>query len=244
MNDLPLTEPTPPQPPQRVARKPNGGATKATAAPALPAEYARLDLLAPVKLPDGDVSREVVVYRPTCRIMCDVLDTIKNAVQIERFVRGCCRAVKSDDQPVQFGPGELCSIDGAELASILGSMSDDAEQVHIEDMCDGVTTPILYTLQRPIKMRPEEDAETVHQFEFQARKVGDVAEFLDARSETTSFHTFMRLFAKPLGLQIPMMSDALINSLDFLDYLVIRRQIMGKFTTPQKRWKPASSNGP
>ena len=62
------------------------------------------------------------------------------------------------------------------------------------------------------------------------------------RGETREFHTFMKTFGKPLGLRFPLMSDALINALDFLDYLVIRRQVLPKFVTSRSRWKRASTS--
>src|SRR5262249_26818505 len=109
---------------------------------------------------------------------------------------------------------------------------------------DGVTSPIIYTLQRPVKLTPTDDGEVVSQFEFLSRSVGDISEFLDARGETREFHTFMRTFGKPLGVRIPIMTDILINAIDFLDYLVSRRQIMGKFITSRNRWKKASLPAP
>lgn len=205
-----------------------------------PQEYGRLELLAPISLENGAEAHEVVIYRPTCRTMTEVLDTPRLHVQIERFVNACCRAVNGTGEALAFSGKELSSIDGAELATVITSMSEDADNVVIEDSGgDGITSPMVYTLQRPINMVGSD--ETIHQIAFEARRVREIAEFLDATGETRQFHTFMRTFGKPLGVKIPVMSDAVINALDFLDYLVIRRQIMGKFTTSRGRWKKASS---
>lgn len=203
-------------------------------------EYGRLELLQPIPLDNGAEAHEIVIYRPSCRAMTETLDTMRLNVQIERFVEGCCKALNGTGEPLAFKGRELSSIDGSELASVITAMSEDADAVILEESGDGITAPLVYTLQRPITMSPGENGETVHQFEFMARRVADISEFLDARGETREFHTFMRTFGKPLGLRIPIMTDALINALDFLDYLVIRRQIMGKFINSRNRWKRAS----
>jgi len=203
-------------------------------------EYGRLSLLAPINL-DGVDIHEIVVYRPNCRLMTEVLDTSRLGVQIERFVRACCRGLNGTGEPLEFAGRELSSIDGGELASIIQSMSEDAEAVVIDESGDGITTPLVYTLQRPIALTQREDAEKVRQFAFEAKRVADISEFLDARGETREFHTFMRTFGKPLAVSVPIMTDALINALDFLDYLVIRRQILPKFILSRNRWKRVSS---
>jgi len=217
----------------------------AKAGPPPPEEYGRLQLLAPIKLANGGESQEVVIYRPTCRVMTEALDTTRLHVQIERFVEGCCRGVNGTGEAYPFSGGELSSPDGSELASVINAMSQDADDVVLDIAGDGVTIPIIYTLQRPIELTPGKlETEKVEQFEFMARKIGEISEYLDARGETREFHTFMRTFGKPLGIRIPIMTDILINSLDFLDYLVIRRQIMGKFISSRNRWKKASSLAP
>lgn len=203
-------------------------------------EYARLPLLLPIRLPNGSESHEIIIYRPPCNIMTEVLDTVKLNVQIERFVSGSCKAMNGTGSPISFDGGELSSVDGAELASIITAMSNDADTVMIDEGGDGITEALLYTLKRPVQMGEE----TVRQFEFKARKIGDISEYLDARGETREFHTFMRTFGKPVGLRFPLMSDALINALDFLDYLVIRRQVLPKFVTSRSRWKRASLSAP
>lgn len=204
-------------------------------------EYGRLDLLAPITLGDGAQVHEIIIYRPSCRAMTEVLDTGRLNVQIERFVDACCRGLNGTGQPLEFPGNQLSSIDGSELASVITSMSDDADRVTLDETGDGITAPLVYTLQRPIKMSLGDNGESVMQFAFEARRVSEIQEFLDARGETKEFHTFMRVFGKPLGLRIPLMTDVLINSLDFLDYLVIRRQILPKFISSRNRWKRASS---
>jgi len=209
----------------------------------MPQEYGRLKLLQPITLSNGSESEEIVIFRPTCRAMTEVLDTARLNVQIERFVEACCRAVNGAADPLPFAGAELNSIDGSELASVITAMSQDADAIVVEENGDGITQPIIYTLQSPVRLNPV-DGETVAQFEFIARKVSEITEYLDARGETREFHTFMRTFGKPLGIRIPVMTDALINALDFLDYLVIRRQIVPKFVTSRNRWKKASLLAP
>lgn len=201
-------------------------------------EYARVPLLAPITLSNGSMCNEIIVYRPPCHVMTEVLDTVKLNVQIERFVSGCCKAMNGTGTPVAFDGGELSSIDASEFASIIGAMSNDADTMLVEESGDGITEPFLYTLKRPVQMGDE----TVRQFEFKARKISDISEYLDARGETREFHSFMRTFGKPIGLRFPLMSDALINALDFEDYLRIRRQVLPKFVTSRSRWKKASLN--
>lgn len=215
----------------------------ANAPPVQREEYGRLELLQPIPLEGGNEAHEIIIFRPSCRAMTEVLDTVKLNVQIDRFVEACCRALNGTGEPLTFRGTELSSVDGSELASVIASMSEDADAVQLEDTGDGITQPFVYTLQRPIKLSPGDDGESLYQVAFEARKVSEISEFLDARGETKEFHTFMRTFGKPLGLRVPIMSDAIINALDFLDYLVIRRQVLPKFITSRNRWKKASSLG-
>lgn len=206
-------------------------------------EYGRLPLLLPVPLKNGIEAHEIVIYRPTCRALAEVLDTVRLGPQIERFVANCCKAVNGTGEAYEFNGQDLSSVDGSELAAVIGAMSEEADGVKLsDDLGDGISQPLIYTLKRPIKMSEKDDAETVLQLEFQARRVGEISDFLDARGETKEFAAFMRAFGRPLGLKIPIMTDILIGSLDFLDYLVIRRQIMGKFITSRNRWKKVSSS--
>lgn len=204
-------------------------------------EYARLELIKPITVKSGGESKEIVVFRPTCRMMTEVLDTPRVNIQVERFVGSCVRAVNGGTEPVEFAAAELNAIDGSELSSILNEMSEEADRVNIDDSGgDGIMSPLVYTLQRPIKLTPKDDGEILHQLSFEGRRVGDISDFLDARGETKEFHAFMRAFAKPMGVTLKMLTDNLIDAMDFIDYLVIRRQIMGKLVFARRRWKRAS----
>src|SRR5262245_20636951 len=116
------------------------------------AEYGRLELLAPIELKNGVIAHEIVVYRPTCRAMTEVLDTDRLAVQIERFVSSSCKALNGSGEPLDFDGKALSSVDGSELSSIISTMSDEADAVVLEPSGDGISSPFVYTLQRPIKM--------------------------------------------------------------------------------------------
>lgn len=209
----------------------------------LPEEFGRLDLLVPVPLPDGGEGHKIIIYRPTCKTMTEVLDTVQLTVQIERFATACCKVLNGSGEPQEFNGTELSCVDGSDLASVIAAMSSDADAVMLEDTGgDGVTSPLIYTLQRPIKLSPQlEESETLYQIAFEAKRVGEIAAFLDARGETKEFHEFMRIFGKPLQLRIPIMTDAIINALDFIDYMVLRRQVIPKFVASRNRWKRASS---
>jgi len=206
----------------------------------MPKEYARLELLTPITTKSGATANEIIVFRPTCRAMTEVLDTARVGEQVQRFVQSCVRALNGSDEPLEFLSSGLNAIDGSELSSIITAMSDEADRVTLEESGDGIIAPLVYTLRHSIKLTPREDSEVVRQLAFVGRKVGDISDFLDARGETREFHAFMRAFAKPLGITTPIMSDILIDAMDFIDYLVIRRQIMGKLVYARRRWKPAS----
>lgn len=205
-------------------------------------EYALVELRAAIPLPNGGEGHKILVYRPTCKQMTEILDTPKLNVQIERFGNACCRALNGSGEPMEFSANDLNSIDGTELSTVITAMSEDAEAVQLEETGDGIETPFIYTLKRPIKLSPQiEDGETLYQFSFEARRIGDITEYLDARGERSEFYTFMRVFGKPLALRIPVMTEALIGAIDFLDYLVLRRQVLPRFLSSPRRWKRVSS---
>lgn len=211
-----------------------------------PEEWCRLDLLKPVPLSNGGgEGRTLVIYRPGCKLMTEVLDTQQLGVQIERFANGCCKALNGSGEPQEFAGADLSCVDGSDVAGIIATISAEADAVLLEDTGgDAVTAPLIYTLQRPINLTPQlDDSETLYQIAFEAKKMSEITEFLDAMNttETRYFHTFMRTFGKPLQLRIPIMTDAIINALDALDYMVIRRQILPKFIASRNRWKKASS---
>jgi len=196
-------------------------------------------LLQEISTKSGATAKQIVVMRPTCRQMTDVLDTQRIGVQIERFVNACVRAVNGTGDPLEFATDQLNALDGAELSGVIQEMSAEADAVVLEVVGDGVTEPVVYTLQYPITLKRADGAEgeTIHQLAFEARKVKEISEFLDAKGETREFQAFMRSFARPLGVTMPVLSESIINALDFIDYLVIRRQIMGRFTFARGRWK-------
>lgn len=209
-----------------------------------PEEFGRLDLLAPVPLTHGGEGHTLIIYRPTCKTMTEVLDTIQLTEQIERFASACCKVLNGSGEPQEFNGADLSCIDGSDLASVIAAMSADADSVILEDSGDGITAPFIYTLQRPITLSPQiEDSEKLLQIGFEAKRVGDISEYLDSRGETKEFHTFMRIFGKPY-LRIPIMTEALINSLDAIDYMVIRRRIIPKFVASRNRWRRVSSPEP
>jgi hypothetical protein len=208
-----------------------------------PQIYARLQLQAPLNI-NGQDMRDVVVYRPNARAMTEVLDTMRTNVQVERFVEHVCRLTNGNGTEERFQGSELNCIDSADFSAIIGAMSQDADQVVIDSTGDGITAPIIYTCKSPISMNSlDPNSELVEQFEFVARKVGEISEYLDARGETREFYTFMRVFGKPLGVRIPVMTDALIGALDFIDYLAIRRQIIPRFINSRGKWRKESWGG-
>ena len=203
-------------------------------------EIARLELQQEIVAKNGVSAHEIVVYRPTCRGMTEVLDQPFLPEQVERFVKHACRAVNGGAEPLEFEYKELDYADAQELGQFLVSLSDEADEVSFEENGDGVSSPLIYTLRRPVTL--SKDGEVLHQIAFEARRIKDISDYLDAQrsGETKEFHAFMRVFGKPLGISVPVMSDAIIDAMDYLDYIVIRRKIMGKFTLARKRWKRSS----
>jgi hypothetical protein len=206
----------------------------------MPTEYARLQLLQEVTTKNGVQAHDLIVYRPTCRGMTDVFDAADLRIQIEKFVRHACRAVNGSDAPLEFEASELNLADSADIGNIITTMSEEADEINIEESGDGISAPVIYTLKYPISLS-KDSGEVLHQLSFEAKRLKDISEYLDATrpgvGETKEFHAFMRAFAKPMGITVPVMSDAIIDALDFVDYIVIRRKIMGKFTAPRRRWK-------
>jgi hypothetical protein len=204
-------------------------------------EYARLDLLREIETTTGGKSHTVVVLRPTARDMIGVMAENKVSAQIDQLVTACCRAINGTGKDLsEFKAVQLDAADGAELAAVAAAMSEDADKVEIGPG-DGVFEPLTYTLQFPIDLTPgNPDGERVTQIQFHARKLGDLSEFLDARGAGNEFYAFMRAFGTLLGTALPM-TDTVIGALDFLDYMVIRRKIMGKLTASRGRWKKTST---
>jgi hypothetical protein len=209
-----------------------------------PEQYGTLELLEAVTAKNGASVKEIVIYRPSCKIMLEVLDTFGNAAQTAMLVKSCVRGLNGGAEPLELASLELNAADGNEIADVITALLVEADKVRLPpDSGDGVTAPLVYTLRRPIKLSPRDDAEMMlTQIEFQARRMREVTEFLDATTRGEQFRAFMRLFGKPMGIAVPIMTDTLINSLDAVDYLVIRGPlIMGKLTTAQGRWKKTVS---
>ena len=203
-------------------------------------EYARLELLQEVTTEDGGKAHELVIFRPSSKNLFSAIEATSTSKRIEEFVKHNVRALNGGAQPLEFRAAELTSADAMDIVSIIGSLADEAKDVPIGDG-DGITSPLVYTLQHPIKLTPgQEGGEVVEQIQFEARRLGELSEYLDATGDVQEFLVFMRLFGKLLGTRLPM-SDAIINALDFVDYFVIRRKIMGKLVQPQERWKKTST---
>lgn len=204
----------------------------------MPAEYARLDLAREIDSSNGVSCHEVVVLRPTARMMIDVLAEAKTSSQLSRLVSGCCRAVNGTGELLPFSADQLDAADGADLAAVVASMSREADDIDIGPG-DGVLEPLVYNLRYPIELAPPE-GDVIRQIEFVAKRLGDLSDFLDARGAGQEFFAFMRAFGTLLGTRLPM-SDTIIGAMDFLDYLVIRRKIMGKLTGSRGKWRRTST---
>jgi hypothetical protein len=115
-------------------------------------------------------------------------------------------------------------------------MSREADNVDIRDG-DGIFEPLVYDLKHPITLTREEDGPVIKQIAFKAQKVGDLSDFLDSPANSREeFVSFMRGFGQLLGTKLPM-TDSIIEALDFVDYLVIRKKIMGKLASSRGRLK-------
>jgi hypothetical protein len=209
-----------------------------------PEQYGTLNLRREVLAKNGATVHDLVIYRPTAKFMLDVLDTPGNTAQTTLFMQTCVRALNGGSEPLELAAAlELDPADGSEINDTIAAMVLDADKVRLPpDTGDGITAPLVYTLHRPLKLSPREDAETLTQIQFEARRMREVTEFLDATTRGEQFRAFMRLFGKPMGIAVPIMTDVLINALDFVDYFVIRGPlIMGKLTGAQGRWKKTPS---
>jgi hypothetical protein len=203
----------------------------------MPKEYARLELLQEVTTAAGGKSKEIVFYRPAAKDLFANFEAGGTAKRIEQFVSATVRAVNGGTEPVEFKASELSSGDVMEVVDVLMSLNRDADKIELpEDMGDGINQPIIYTLQHPIRLSAAEDADVIHQIQFEARRLGELTEFLDAAGEAGEFKVFMRLFGTLLGTRLPM-TDAIIGALDFSDYYIIRKKIMGKLVASRERWK-------
>ena len=206
----------------------------------MPQEYGRLDLAREIDASDGTKSSEIVMLRPSARVMIDVFDDSRPSNQSNKLVSACCRAVNGTGELKPFAASQLDAADAAELMSMIASITTEAENVSVGNG-DGITEPLVYDLRYPIELARAdgEEAETIRQIQFVAKKLGDISEFLDARGGTQEFFAFMRAFGTMVGTRLPM-SESIVGAMDFLDYLVIKGKIMGKLTSARGRWKRTS----
>lgn len=203
--------------------------------------YANLELVREVKTVDGHTGKDVVVSRPNLNDFTTALTAGTNSAQLNEFVTRCCRVTNGTGTAYEFSPSELDASDASELLFLLWSMANEADDLPFtsDKAEDGINAPVVYTLQRPIKLRPDVD-DTIHQIEFKAKRLGELSDYLDARGGKQEFSSFMKGFGTLLGVNLPM-TDIVINALDFVDYLMIRKHIMGKLVAPRGRWKKAST---
>lgn len=209
-------------------------------------EFARLELRQEVRIAGG-TSSELVIYRPTCKDLMGIADIDKPADQVRQFVNRCVRAVNGGDT-VEFKANELDAADAAELSQCAGSFYAAVREFELpEDTGDGVTEPLFYTLQRPIRLNrgPDDpDPITIKQIEFQARRLGEISEFLDTRAGSAEeFMVFMRTFGKFVGVTLPV-TEVVFDAMDYIDYLIIRAKIMGKLVRFQNRWRKTLTLSP
>jgi len=202
-------------------------------------EYATLELRQDVTTKGGATTHDIVVYRPTTRELIDILGEPRRLVpQTQRFVKHLCRAKANGSAPEEFDADQIDTGDITDLNLVLSEMLTEADGFP-EPPGDGINEPITYTLVHPIKLTERSnnggsDGMTIEQIQFQARRMRDVTDFLDAPTGQ-DFPAFMRGYGTLLGVNMPM-SDSIIYALDFVDYLAIRRKIMGKLTAPRRRW--------
>jgi hypothetical protein len=208
-------------------------------------EYASLELAQEIESKGGGKAKNLVVLRPSGVEMMEVLSGGTHSQQLKSFVRKLCRVTNGSGKYSEVSnPEELSALDGAELAEIMVDMSRIGNDVEVFNGGDGISAPITYNLMRPLRLVKQGDDEAedvvISQIQFQAGKMGDLSEFLDAEGARNEFIVFMRRFGTLLGTTLPM-TDGIIAMLDVLDYLVIRKKIMGKFVMGQKRWKRLST---
>lgn len=208
-------------------------------------EYARLDLRQEVRIPSG-TSKELVIYRPTCKDLMGIGDSPKAVDQVKFFANRCCRAVNGGDT-VEFKASELDAADAAELSMLAGSFYTEGRSYELpEESGDGVTSPLFYTLRYPITLTRGEESDpiVIKQIEFQARRLGEISEFLDAPAGTSQeFMIFMRSFATLVGVTLPI-TEVLYDAMDYTDYLIIRNKIMGKLARSGGRWRKTFTLSP
>lgn len=201
-------------------------------------DYASLELIAEIKGKDGSTGRDVIVRRPSARDLIAVNDEEKVADQLAQFVTRCCRLVNGNGKFAEFDSRDLQATDGAEFGSILVAMMREVDRHEPTLIGDGINEPIVYNLKYPVQLAV--DGDTIKQIQFQAKKIGDISDFLDAKAGSgEEFYAFMRSFGELLGTRLPM-SDSMIAAMDFEDYLNIRKYILPKLVNSRSKWKRVS----
>ena len=177
--------------------------------------YAELELSRPVETSAG-LSTTLVVMRPTAGILMSTVDARRPWTRITNFLSKACKAQVGEElvdlksstwtsrrgRPDRHHPGDVPG--GRRGPGGGGRRSRHSHGLH------------------PHPSIPLSEEQTVRQIEFRAKKLGEVADFLNARGATEEFLAFMRNFGRLLGLGIPL-TDGVSRALDFYDYLVIRR---------------------
>lgn len=196
--------------------------------------FATLDPLdEPAKSVSGADIHAINIYRLTFGGLAPVLASGEPTQRVKLFVDAACKGLVNGSGSEEAIRAETLSMsDAAELVDALVEMNQAAPFL---PEGDGVSHPIVYTLQHPLKLA--EDM-TVTQIEFSAKKLGDSARFLDASGEGDSFREFMRAFGTLIGVNLPM-TDSFVNALDIEDYATIAGTVLGKLARPRGRLKKA-----
>lgn len=200
-------------------------------------EYARLELARDITTANGAHAHTVVVMRPNARQFNDMTFGDSVLERFDKFVSQCCRALNGTGELLEIRAHQLDAGDGGEVAEVIQEMYADGDKVPPEaDAGDGFDAPLIYTLKRPLQLTAGEDGDRLTHIEFRARRLGEISEFLDAQNTPDEFPTFMRTFGQPVGTKLPM-TDNIANAIDFIDYLAIRKHVMGKLVKARGRWK-------
>lgn len=201
--------------------------------------YARFELISEI-----NGGRQLVFLRPNASDLTAALDGVGNKELLSRLVSSCCRVTSNGEGKLTaLDVDQLDAADSAEVFDIVLAILREADDYNVTVRANGLDEPIVYDLRYPVLLHGRQDGEVVRQIQFQARKVGEITNFIDSRGVQQKFYTFMRGFGSLLGTQLPM-ADAIIGAIDFLDYLVIAQHIMGKLTAPRGRWSKISSDSP
>jgi hypothetical protein len=202
----------------------------------MPEAFAELDLVKPAMTKSGQPVSSVSVRRMLFADFAAIVDEDDMARRLNLFIARTVRAGSLADG-AEIDPASLNAADAAELIDVLAAQTA-VEAAEVGG--DGLDEPIVYTLKHPIKLGGTngEAGAVVGQIEFQARTLGDVAEFLSATG-SQEFRVFMRAFGTILGVEMPI-TDALIGALDIEDVVTIQGSILGKLARSRGRWRKLS----